>query len=173
MGLEHIRSLRDPTDADGNELEGGFDHPDNWVFAGGELKNKLRGNRSLAGKPTSARAFGDEVIDMDRSQVSGNFEQFLSFVGVDETRPKGRGRTEWDRLRRTALDMLTDPEEGDEMIGRPTGGRATDRGIFAPETMRNRSPEEVRELRQKLINNFNIPPEMLKAWFRNHADVMM
>jgi hypothetical protein len=160
MDLEHIRSLRDPKDAKGNPLEGGFDHPDNWVFAGGEL-NKLRGNKSLAGKTTTARAFGDEVIDMDNSQVRGSFEEFLSaLAGVDSTKPKGRAGREWDTLRRTALEMLTDPNEGDEMIGRPTGGRASDRGIFAPETMRNRTPDEVRELRQKLVNNFNISAEM-------------
>ena len=84
MDLEHIKSLNAEA-KDGEEGGGGYDHPNNWVWASGQL-NKLRGAEPLdkrtekfvAGKPGMGQA--------NLTKAGHSFNTFIA--GLDDDKKK-------------------------------------------------------------------------------------
>ena len=133
MDLEHITSLRG---------EGaGMDHPDNWVFASGEL-NKLKGERNLTGPGSSTEAAGEG--------------------------PSAVGDEALDNIKRSFDDLTADldAETIKDMIAAFGGDpRARQRGVFGKTRYNNLKPHQREALRAKASSEFGLSDDEISNIF--------
>lgn len=134
MDLEHIKSLK----------AGGFDHPDNWVWASQNL-NRMRGNRDLG--PEAQRYVDDKGIRQGADKLS---------QGVKFTNKTG------------LADIFGDDKEKKkafiDQYGEP-GGRGKKKGMFDRDEYHKMSQADIDQLRTAAQRNYGLSPEQVQTLF--------
>ena len=134
MDLEHIKSLQ----------SGGYDSPDNWVWASQNL-NRMRGNRDLG--PEAQRYVDDKGIrqgaDKLSQAVSFPNKQYLSDVfGTDADKKK----------------------EFTDKYGEPSG-RGKKKGMFDREEYHKMSQADIDQVRMQAQRNYGLSDEQAQTLF--------
>ena len=134
MDLEHIKSLK----------AGGFDHPDNWVWASQNL-NRMRGNRDLG--PEAQRYIDDKGIRQGQDKLSAG----VSFAN-----------------KQTLADIFGDDKEKKkefiDTFGEP-GGRGKKKGMFDRDEYHKMSQADIDQLRTAVQRNYGMSPEQVQQLF--------
>jgi hypothetical protein len=154
MDLEHIKSLKDPTDESGEKMEPGWDHPSNWVYASPQL-NRGRGNQALT-KTAKSYDKGDVKYT---AQAKDNLKQSYNSL-VDRVlgeRPKDKdAAAQWDELKAGISD---------ELGGDPSGSNQKKRGIFGDIKRTNSQQQQIMDKLKELgatqeeIDKFSLGPD--------------
>jgi len=142
MDLEHIRSLKadlgDSADTDGDESNDfGYDHPNNWVFASGQL-NKLRAASPLTDR-TSKYMTGPVDVDLiDKEQQKSTYDAFIA--DMDKEKQK-----------KFKADMGSIGARGSGAFTNTAGG------------FKGRTQDDIEKDRQKLIKNYGATEDQAAA----------
>ncbi len=139
LDLEHIKSL----------TQGGFDSPDNWVFASQNL-NRLRGNEDL-GPLVDKKMTDGAVSDEIGSKLGG---------GISFEKPAV--------AKKNFKDFFKGNAEGEkkfiETFGLP-GRKGKDSGIFDKDKYKNLTQDQIEGFREKAMSNFGFSEDQAKAFF--------
>lgn len=134
MDLEHIKSLQ----------SGGYDSPDNWVWASQNL-NRMRGNRDLG--PEAQRYVDDKGIRQGADKLSQGVrftnQQYISdLFGSDEAKKKA------------FVDAF----------GMPSG-RGKKKGMFDRDEYHKMSQADIDQIRMQAQRNFGLSDEQAQVIF--------
>ena len=148
MDLEHIKSLK----------AGGYDSPDNWVWASSDL-NQLRGDQDLG--PFVDKRVTDTGITGpdDGSKLGGTTQQakrkdiVQTFSSFTKDNPENK----------KALDAFTDE------FGDPSAARIEKRGMFAPNEYAKLSQDEIEEYKASAKKYFRFTDDMINTIFSDQG----
>ena len=154
MDLEHIKSIKDPSDESGESMTPGFDHPSNWVWASGQL-NRGRGNQALT---KTAKKYDKGNVEYTKQAKESLKQTYNSLIDrVLGERPEDKEAAEqWDELKAGISD---------ELGGDPSGTNKTKRGAFddikRTNSQQQKIMDKLKELgaNQEEIDKFSLGPD--------------
>lgn len=144
MDLEHIKSLK----------AGGYDSPDNWVWASSNL-NQLRGDKDL-GPFVDTRVTDSGITGPEGGAKLGGTTQNISRADAVKT---------FNSFIRQNPDNQEKLDNFKADIGDPSAFQVTNRGIFAPDEYAKLDQDEIEQLRAAATKHYGFTDDMAASIF--------